>query len=149
MSDFLVCDYYLTLSVTEIMAEKRFVFDVTRFNGSRDDDSRLRYLQMKETLKKKKSFAVLRNEYVDIDVTNEVFTLTLLEFGDYLIQVLQSHSKAKKAREKPQTGYNTKTHTNKHLVLNSLLNLKMKTEEQLGNHTGIIINNACTTFGDE
>lgn len=83
----------------------------------------------------KKIAAAQTDEDVDIEVADEALVMITKALGDSPLPFVQSCFMAKEACEKLQLRYVGKTLINNLCVLNSLLNVKTKKEELIGDHT--------------
>lgn len=89
---------------------------------------------MKAALRGKKISAALTNKNVDADITGEVLAFKISALGDNPLRAVQSYSTVSEAWEKFQIRYAGKILINKLVVLNILLSMKMKKEEQMSDH---------------
>lgn len=115
-------------------SEDKYTVIVSRFSGSGDDDFHLWPLRMKAALTKEKVASVLLKDEVSTDTTDEALSLIISALGDISLRDLQHCTTAGDFWKELQVRYVGRTLINKLSAPSSLLNIKTKGGEHLGDH---------------
>lgn len=115
--------------------EWKYTVRILRFDGTRIDHFHLWWPRLNAALTGRRIAKWLTSDTVTAEINEKELPLITSAVGNRSLCAIQNFSTAKYAWENLQVKYAAKTLVNKLGVRNSLLNLKIKREEQIGDQT--------------